>query len=420
MKPLRVGFIPLSDCAVLAVAQEKGFFRRHEIEVTLSREVSWANVRDKVATGDLDAAQMLAGMPLAATAGIDPFAEPMVTGLSLGLNGNAITVSTSLWARMQEADADSVMRRPASAVALRRVIDDDRRQRRPMLRFAMVYPFSTHNYELRYWLAAAGIDPDNDVRLSVVPPIRMVEMLGRVAVDGFCVGEPWSSLAVSRGLGRIVATKYDIWNNSPEKVLAVKRRFAEQNPEVHRALLRAVLDAARWADLPENRGEVARILAAEAYIGVPEPVLAATLDGRVVLARDEAPVSIPDFHVFHRYGANVPWISHALWLLVQMLRWGQLTSAPNLMKLARSVYRVDLYRAAALELGVSAPDADLKSEGVHGGPWSLPGTAGPVEMGPDLFFDGREFHPTELASYLMSLQGNLPQRSFEALLEANS
>jgi nitrate/nitrite transport system substrate-binding protein len=160
-------------------------FRKHGIKVSLSREVSWANIRDKVATGALDGAQMLAGMPLAATVGIDPVAEPMITALSLNLNGNAVTMSTNLWARMVAAEPEVLSQQPCSARALRRVIEADRQHGRPPLRFAMVYPFSTHNYELRYWLASAGIDPDNDVHLSVVPPLRMVEMLGRSAIEVF-------------------------------------------------------------------------------------------------------------------------------------------------------------------------------------------------------------------------------------------
>src|SRR5512135_2909306 len=218
MTPLRLGFIPLSDCAVLAVALEKGFFRRHGLDVTLLREMSWATLRDKVAVGALDGAQMLAGMPIAAAVGIDPIARPLITAFSLDLNGNAITVSTALWERMVAADPESTRMRPVTAAALRCVIDADRRRGAPPLRFAMVYPFATHNYELRYWLAAGGVDPDVDVHMSVVPPPRMVEALESGRIDGFCVGEPWNSLAVERGLGRVVATKYEIWNNSPEKV----------------------------------------------------------------------------------------------------------------------------------------------------------------------------------------------------------
>lgn len=419
MTPLRLGFIPLSDCAVLAVAREKGFFRRHDLDVTLLREVSWANVRDKVAVGTLDGAQMLAGMPIAATVGIDPVARPLITAFSLDLNGNAITVSTALWARMVEADPQSTATRPVTAAALRRVIDEDRRHGRPPLRFAMVYPFATHNYELRYWLAAAGIDPDDDVQLTVVPPPRMVDALERRTIDGFCVGEPWNSVAVQRRLGRIVATKYEIWNNSPEKVLAVNQTFAEQRPELHQALLRALIEAAVWADVPGNRREVARILAEARYVGAPEALLAASLTGRLVLGPGDEAAAVPDFHVFHRYAANFPWTSHAVWLLTQMLRWGQLTSPIDMLATARRVYRPDLYRQAASDVGIPAPEVDLKNEGIHSSEWLLEGSAGAIRMGSDRFFDGREFHPNAAVSYLASSEIRTPLVSLAALAALN-
>ena len=419
MTPLRLGFIPLSDCAVLVVARERGFFRRHGLDVTLLREVSWANIRDKLAVGALDGAQMLASMPLAAAVGIDPVARPLITALSLDLNGNAITVSTALWARMVEADPQSTVTRPVTAAALRRVIDEDRRHGQPPLRFAMVYPFATHNYELRYWLAAAGIDPDVDVQLTVVPPPRMVEALERRTIDGFCVGEPWNSVAVQRGLGRIVATKYEIWNNSPEKVLAVNRTFAEQQPELHQALLRALIEAAVWTDAPENRRAVAHLLAAARYVGAPEPLLAASLTGRVVSGPDDDTTSVPDFHVFHRYAANFPWTSHAVWLLTQMLRWGQLAAPIDLLAVACRVYRPDLYRQAARDVGVLAPEIDLKSEGIHSTEWRLESSAGTIRMGSDRFFDGREFHPTEAVSYLANSKVSAPLVSLAALAALN-
>jgi nitrate/nitrite transport system substrate-binding protein len=399
--PIRLGFVPLSDCAVIAIAKEKGFFRRHGVDAELSREVSWANVRDKVAASALDGAQMLAGMPIAATVGIDPVARPQVTALSLDLNGNAITVSNALWERMCAADPEATAARPITARALARVIAENRRTGAPLLRFAMVYPFATHHYELRYWLAAAAIDPEEDVRLTVVPPPRMVESLERGSIDGFCVGEPWNSLAVSRGLGRILVTKHEIWNNSPEKVFAVSRSFAEHHPEVHRATLRALIDAAVWTDASENRPEVARLLADERYVGLPASVLSASLTGKVVLAPGTEAAAQPDFHVFHRYAANFPWVSHASWLLLQMLRWGQVTEPIDVLAAARSVYRPDLYREAARELGVAAPGVDVKSEGTHGAPWSIEAADGRrIEMGPDLFLDGRPFDPTALVAYL--------------------
>jgi ABC-type nitrate/sulfonate/bicarbonate transport system substrate-binding protein len=391
VKPLRLGFIPLTDCAVLAVAEARGFFRRHGVAVALSREPSWANIRDKLAAGALDGAQMLAGMPLACAAGIDPPAAPTVTAFSLGLNGNAIALSAELWARACAADHGAMAARPVTAAALRRVIQADRARGRPPLRFAMVYPFAMHHYELRYWLAAAGIDPDRDVRLSVVPPPRMVEALAAGTIDGFCVGEPWSSLAVQRGLACIAISTYELWNNSPEKVFAVPRRFAEREPALHQTLLHALLEAAAWADA--HRDELAALLAESRYVGLPADLLAPSLTGRLALRPHHPPVAIPDFHVFHRYAANFPWVSHGMWLLGQMRRWGHITAAVDLRATAAAVYRPDLYRAAARAVGVPAPADDLKCEGTHATGWTLAGTGGTIAMGSDRFFDGGVFDP---------------------------
>lgn len=390
---LRIGFVPLTDCAVLAVAHGKGFFRRHGVRVELGREASWASLRDKLTAGALDGAQLLAGMPLAGAVGIDPVAAPLLTAFSLGLNGNAITLSAALWARVVAADPTAARRRPLTAEVLRPLLDADRQAGRRPLHLAMVYPFAAHNYQLRYWLAAAGIDPDRDVRLSVVPPPRMVDALAEGHVDGCCVGEPWSTLAVRRGVGRIAITGYELWNNSPEKVFAVTRRFAERNPRTHLAVLGALLEAAAWADAAENRDELAHLLAAEHYVGAPADLIAAALAGHVALDADGSRAALPDFHVFHRYAANFPWVSHGMWFLLQMLRWGQLEPPVDVAAVASEVYRPDLYRQAAHALGMAAPDIDLKREGVHGAPWMLETRGGPIAMGPDAFFDGGVFDP---------------------------
>ena len=418
MSILRLGFIPLSDCAVLAVAQERGFFRRHGIEVVLSREVSWANIRDKVAVGALDGAQMLAGMPLAAAVGIDPVRSPLITAFSLGLNGNAITVSNDLWARMLATDPDGMAARPITAGPLRRVIDADRSAGRPRLRFAVVYPFATHNYELRYWLAAAGIDPDRDVQLTVVPPPRMVNALAQASNEGCCVGEPWNSVAVRAGVGRIVITKYELWNNSPEKVLAIRRDVAERQPEVHHALLGALLEAAVWTDAAENREHVAHLLADDRYIGAPASLLTAALTGCCGPDDPAAPV-LPDFLVFHRYAANFPWTSHAMWLLIQMLRWGQLTTPIDVRAAARRVYRPDVFRRAAAMVGILAPDGDEKTEGMHADAWHLAAGAEVIAMGPDQFFDGRTFDPAAIVSYLAGSPVLAPSVQLDALAALN-
>ena len=211
-------------------AKERGYFSRHGLEVELSREVSWATVRDKVATGALDAAQMLAPMPFASTLGLGGLALPICTGLSLDLDGNAITVSEALYRRLADADPEALIGRPLHATALRAVIEQDREAGRPPLRFGIVFPYSTHDLELRYWLASAGIDPERDVSLRVVAPPFMVQRLEEGHLDGYCVGEPWNALAAGRRSGRTLVTKHEIWNHSPEKVLGVSEEWLDTPP----------------------------------------------------------------------------------------------------------------------------------------------------------------------------------------------
>lgn len=394
---LVLGFVPLSDCAPLVVAQEKGFFDRYGLQVTLSKETSWANVRDKVAFGILDAAQMLATMPIASSLGIGPIEKPMLTALSLDLNGNAITVSEALYQRLQATDPAGIQGRPVTARALKALIDADRKAGAEPLTFAVVFPTSTHNYELRYWMASAGIDPDRDIRLVVVPPPQMVTALRAGQIDGCCVGEPWNQVAVREGLGRVLVTKYELWNNSPEKVLGVSEEWALQNPYTHQALLMALIEAAQWVDRPENRIEVVELIAQPRFVNAPRDIVRTSMLGTFQYARTEFPRALPDFNVFHRYSANFPWRSHALWFLTQMIRWGQVDRAIDMRAVAEQVYRPDLYRSAAEALGIVAPRSDYKDEGRHATDWEMDG----IVLGPDLFFDGRAFDPNDPVAYLI-------------------
>jgi ABC-type nitrate/sulfonate/bicarbonate transport system substrate-binding protein len=392
---VRLGFIPLTDCAPLVVALELGLFARHGLEVSLSREPSWANIRDKICFGGLDGGQMLAGMPLATTLGAESFMQPMVTGYTMSLNGNAITVSTALYERMRRADPQAMDATPLGADALRRLIEEGKVRGEHPPRFAMVFPSSTHNYLLRYWLASAGIDPDRDVTLSVIPPPQMVAHLREGLIDGYCVGEPWNTLAIEEGIGRVLISSYEIWNNHPEKVFGVTRAWAETHPNTHRAILMALIEAAIWLDVPSNREQAARLLARPEYVDTAESSLRAGLLGQFRYHRDDEVKSMPDFHVFHRYAANFPWISHAEWIISQMLRWGQLTGPIDVRHAAASVYRPDLYRQAAGALGLSCPPADQKPEGCHDQSWLLATATESFTMGPDRFFDGATFDSAE-------------------------
>lgn len=389
---LTLGFIPLTDCAPLVVAQEKGWFARHGLEVTLSRETSWANVRDKLAIGVLDGAQILAPVLIASTLGLGPIHKPMVTALSLDLNGNAITVSDALYRRLRKAHPQA----PDSAAALKRVIDQGGRH----LTFATVFPFSSHNYQLRYWMAAAGIDPERDVRLVVIPPPQMPAALEQGVIDGYCVGEPWNEVAVHAGVGHVLTTSYEIWNNNPEKVLGVTEEWAAQNPNTHRALLMALLEAARWMDLPENRAEVVELIARSHYVNAPEHVVRMSMTGTFQYGATRVPRSLPDFNVFHRYAANFPWRSHGLWFLTQMVRWGQIGEPLDLRATVEAVYCTSLYREAAGALGIACPTVDYKDEGSHGHGWTLTAASAPIPMGPDRFLDGGRFDPQRPLDYL--------------------
>ena len=416
---LNLGFIPLTDCAPLVIAKEKGFFAEQGLQVELSRENSWANIRDKVSIGMLDGAQMLAAMPLASACD-NSHGVPMVTSMSLDLNGNGITVSKSLYQRMQETGETELETLAGSGRALKQLIDENRAFGGKPLIFATVFPYSSHNYLLRYWLAFAGIDPDKDIQLTVVPPPQMVNYLQAGVISGFCVGEPWNTMAVVNGLGHTLATSYDIWNNHPEKVFGVASTWAAANPNTHLAVLKALIKACQWIDEMENRKEVCEILGQGRYVNVPQEILEHSMLGTFQFDSEQAPKARPDFNVFSRYSANFPWRSHALWFLTQMVRWGQVQKPQNLHKLADRVYRPEFYRKAAAELGLALPKSDYKDEGEHASTWSLAGEGDSLVMGPDLFFDSKRFSANDLIEYLQSMKLQHPALDLEELKTLNA
>lgn len=378
---LRLGFIPLNDCAPLVVAREQGFFAAEGLEVELSREASWATVRDKVAVGALDGAHMLAPMAIAASLGVGGERTPMVVPMALNLGGSAFTVSKSLAQALRAIDPEGVAARSARPLA--KLVAARRELGSGPLTFAVVFPFSTHNYQLRYWLADAGIDPDRDVRLVVVPPARTAEQLRSGVIDGFCVGAPWGMQAVAQGVGEVLTFSSDIWRAGPDKVLGVSQAWADRNPETLQALLRAVLRGSIWADDPANRPALAAMLSRPDYIGAQAKVIA-------TLLTDE-----PQGVIYHHYAAGFPWRSHAVWFLSQMMRWGQAPASAELVSGARAVYRPELYRACASALGVAAPGVDDKAEGVHAEAWTLEGQT----LAADRFCDGRVFDPADPIGY---------------------
>lgn len=343
---VRVGFIPLTDCAPVVLAAGKGYDRRHGIRMELVRAPSWAVIRDGLITGELDAAHALYGLVYGVEMGIGTPRQAMAVLMTLNRNGQAITLARRLLER-GATDGD----------ALARLVRAEPRR----YRFAQTFPTGTHALWLYYWLASHGVHPFRDIGNLTVPPPQMLAHLDKGSIDGYCAGEPWNALAIERGVGFTVATSQDIWPEHPEKVLACADRFVQARPEVARALIRAVLEACRELDTPEGRLEAARWLAAPAYVDLPEEVIAGRLqgvytDGCGRVWQDPHPVR------FHDDGAvNHPWLSDGMWFLTQFKRWGLLAAHPDYAGVARRVNRTELYRAAAAELGIPIPAADMRS-----------------------------------------------------------
>src|SRR6202789_1866980 len=304
--PLRIGFIPLVDAAALIVAVDKGFTAAEGLDVTFVGECSWSNVRDKLNIVLFDAAHLLAPVAIASSLGLGHVKVPIVAPFNLGLNGNAITVSPALHAAlMAEIDGDP-LDPMATALSLARVVAARRRSGAEPLTFGMTFPFSTHNYQLRFWMAAGGVDPDEDVHLVVLPPPYMVDSLANGQVDAFCVGAPWNSIAVDRGVGFILHFVSDILVRAAEKVLAVRQSWSERNPQVLAALIRAAFRAAEFIEDSGNRAETARILAAPERLGVDAEVILRTLDGRLKISPDGTRRESSRYLLVGREGASRP------------------------------------------------------------------------------------------------------------------
>ena len=398
-RTVRVGFIPLVDVGVLVAAHEVGFAGREGLSLELIKEVSWANVRDRLAFHQFDVAHMLAPMPVAAQLRLGSNPSPTFTPFALSKGGNAITLSIGLYRAMQAiAGLDGGEDALSNARALKQVVDQRGRDGERPLVFGMTYPFSSHNYEFRYWLAAGGIHPDRDVTMTVVPPPFSADALASGAIDGFCVNAPWNMLAVARGVGRVVAVKADIWPSSPEKVLGVRPDWADNNAETLARLLVALDRAAEWCDDRGNRRELATMLSP--YVDAPEDLVRDLLLDRYLVDPDGRVRAIPDYLTFHRGAANFPWISEALWTFGQMVRWGQARYSPADERAAASACRPDLYRAALGGRQRPIPSVDLKPEGI-GNAISLPTEGrGPLSLPASPFIDGMTFNPPGIADHV--------------------
>jgi len=345
LTPVRAGFIPLIDAAALIVAADRGFAAEEGLRLELAREVSWANIRDRLALGQFDAAHMLAPLAIAATLDPDRPDAAMVAPMALGLNGNAVVVSAALHAALGALAGAALVDPKASGAALAEVIAARKKSGAEPLVFGMVFPFSSHNYQLRTWMAAAGIDPDRDVRLVVLPPPYMAEALAKGQLDGFCVGAPWASVAVTEAQGRILHFGVDLMARCPEKVLAVRSRWATDNGRTLLRLVRACARAAAWCAVPEHRAELVEILAEPDRLAIAPETIATLLDGRLTVAPDGATRAHGQFFILD--GAALrPDRRHAQWLYAQMVRWHQVAPSPEAAAKAEAVYRADLFDAA--------------------------------------------------------------------------
>lgn len=415
---LNFGFIKLTDMAPLAIAYENGYFEDEGLYVTLEPQANWKVLLDRVITGELDGAHMLAGQPLAATIGFGTKAH-IVTPFSMDLNGNGITVANDIWDAMKphvEMDTDGKPVHPIKASSLKPVVDSYRDAGKPF-NMGMVFPVSTHNYELRYWLASGGIHPgfysesdssgqiDADALLSVTPPPQMPATLEAGTILGYSVGEPWNQQAVAKGIGVPVITDYQIWKNNPEKVFGLTREFVDENPNTTVALTKALIRAAQWLDENDNtnRAEAVEILARPQYVGADADVIGASMTGTFEFEKGDVR-DIPDFNVFFRYYATHPFYSDAIWYLTQMRRWGQISEhKPDewYVDVAKSVYLPEVHlKAAQLLL-----DEGYVSESDF--PWDTEG----FKPATNEFIDGITYDGKSPNEYLESLEIGLKESS---------
>ncbi|MEM9753260.1 MAG: CmpA/NrtA family ABC transporter substrate-binding protein [Planctomycetota bacterium] len=412
---LKFGFIKLTDCAPIVIAKEKGFFDDEGLSVEVIAQPNWKTLLDNVISGELDGAHMLSGQPIAATIGFGTKAH-IITAFTMDLNGNGITVSNGIWEQMQENEPALDTPQPAHPITADALVPivEERIADGEKLQMGMVFPVSTHNYEIRYWLAAAGIHPgmytetdiggrtDAQVELSVTPPPMMPATLEAGNIQGYCVGEPWNQQAVAKGIGVPVTTNYDVWKNNPEKVFGVTKEWADENPETMLAVTKALIRAGRWLDETDadgnlvNRVEAARILSRPDYVGADFDVIKNSMTGTFIFQRTDVR-EMPDFNVFYKYYCTYPWYSDGVWFLTQMRRWGQITEAKSAewyAEVAKDVYKPEIYLAAAKML---VDEGYILEEEI---PWETDG----YKPATDEFIDGKTYDGKDPLGYLASFE----------------
>ncbi|MFK4793380.1 CmpA/NrtA family ABC transporter substrate-binding protein [Sphingobium sp. ZW T5_29] len=395
---LRIAYLPLTDSAVLAVAREKGFAEEEGIALDLVRTVSWATLRDRLIFGQVQAAHMLAPLAIAVTLGLSQQPAPLAAPYKLNVNGNMLVMARE-FAQALEPDVLARLNDPlgtahdfAAAIGLWK--------RKPVI--GVVHRFSSHAIMLRYWLASAGVDPDRDVLLRVVPPSLTVEAMRAGEIDGFIAGEPWGSAAVDAGLAEAVAIGERIWRRGVEKILAFRTPWLEENPQAVDALIRALVRSAAWCDDPANHEALAHLLSQPHFVDQPADLIQRALSGRITARADMPPVDMPDFMLFSREATPFPWRSQALWLYSQLVRWKMVEHTPENAAKAGSVFRPDIFRRALAESNVPIPGASMKVEGAVASPLAVGSKRGELTLGPDRFFDGRVFDPERIEDFLGS------------------
>jgi NitT/TauT family transport system ATP-binding protein len=393
---LKIAFLPLNDAAVLVAAREMGFAEQQGLSLELVRTTSWATLRDRLVFGQVHGAHMLAPLAVAVTLGLSQQPAALAAPYKLGVNGNMLVMASD-FARALEPDVGARLSDPlgtahdfAAAIGLWR--------RKPVI--GVVHRFSSHAIMLRYWLASAGVDPDKDVVLRVLPPSLTVEAMRAGEIDGFIAGEPWGSAAVEAGLAETVATGERIWRRGVEKVLAFRESWLEGNPDILDRLLRALALAAAWCDDRANHGALADLLARPSYVDQPAELIARALNGQIVARAGEAPIASPDFMLFSREATPFPWRSQALWIYSQLVRWNMVGHDAATAAKAGAVFRPDVFRRALADSDMPMPGASMKLEGAVELPLAVGSRRGELTLGPDRFFDGRVFDPDRIEEFL--------------------
>ena len=396
---LTIGFLPLVDACLPILAREHGFAEEEGLSLRLVRDVSWATVLDRLLYGHSDAAHLVAPLALATTLGRGRPAQPLSAPFVLGLNGNAITLRTELAARLvppgQLGDPAETGRKLKEEVM--RLAGEGRR-----LKFGVVHRYSSHNYKLRYWLAACGIRPDEDIEIVTVAPPYVADALASGEIDGTCVGEPWNSVAVERGVGSIVLVSAQIWRRGVEKVLAMREPVLDGRRPAVEALIRAMRKAGAHFVDPANFAANAAILARPEYLDGNPVLIERAISDRLVLTAGSAPVHFPDFMFQYSEAANFPWVSQAMWLYSQMVRWDGIAYSAADARAASRVFRPDVYRSALKGTGDALPGANSKVEGSIDKLVQVTTQQGAITLSPNAFFDGRTFDPDDIEGYLAS------------------